>query len=336
MSKDTTPAATTKQDLQITDKRFYQPLKEDWIAQSGLSEGEFMKEVSFAIQHIHKTPMLQKCTQVSILRSVINLAQVGLTLNPISKFAYLIPRYNSRSKEMECVLEPDYRGLTKLLTDSGAVTSIMAEVIYEGDKISIDKASVEKVKEHVPHFLNGKPKGKIIAVYSLATLPDGSKHFEGMSYEDVMEIRDRSESYKAFKAEKISTCIWITDEQEMCRKTVIKRHYKYLPKSAGLEKFEKAVELDNTIHGFEEEMDYGMFQFVESLIHNSTFNDEKKQKLLSEMGKLGKRSDAYKMIEELKEHQPIMGRDVTPHTVKEQGIAIQNAADLDDFKERNK
>lgn len=331
-----TTATTKKQELAVTDKRFFEPLKEDWLAQSGLSEGEFMKEISFAIQHIHKTPLLLKCTQVSILRSVINLAQVGLTLNPVSKFAYLIPRYNGKTKEMECVLEPDYRGFCKLLTDSGAVTSLTANVIYEGDKAIVDLASPEKVKEHIPYFMVGQGKGKIIAVYSIATLPDGSKHFEGMSYGDVLEIRDRSESYKAFMAGKIPTCIWVSDEQEMCRKTVIKRHYKYLPKSQGMEKFEKAVELDNELHGFREAMDFGLQNYVEGLIHNSTLDAEKKLKLEQQLYNFEYKDQAFKMIDMLKDCQPVPGRDYTPHTVKEQGEAIRNAVDLDDFKERNR
>jgi len=324
------------QELTITDKRFYAPLKNDWVAQSGLSEADFMKEVSFAIQIAHKNPQLQKCDQNSILRAVINLAQVGLTLNPISKLAYLIPRWNGKLNGLECVLEPDYRGLAKLLTDSGAVKHISVELIYEGDKVAIDKATIEKVKEHVPYFLNGKPKGKIIAAYSLATLSDGAKHFEGMSYDEIMEIRDRSESYKAFVAKKISSCTWVSDEGEMCRKTVLKRHCKYLPKSTGTDKLDKAIDLDNQIHGFEEEIDYNMMAFLESLIYNSTFDPEKKEHLMRQITTFKTKADAFKMIDHLKEHQPILGRDYTPHTMTEINTAARNAADLDDFKEQRK
>lgn len=325
-----------KNELAITDKEFYLKLKDDWIAQSGLSEADFMKEVSFSIQHIHKNALLQKCTQVSILRSVINLAQVGLTLNPISKLAYLVPRWNSRQSAYECVLEPDYRGLVKLLTDSGSVKSIAANLIYDGDEVELDMATEQKVIKHIPYFLTGKDKGNIKAVYSIATLPDNSKHFEGMSLADVDEIRDRSESYKAYKAEKITTCIWVTDKGEMCRKTVLKRHTKYLPKSNAMEKVEKAIDLDNQVHGFEEPVDYNMCVFIEGLIENSTFDSEKKAKMLREIGKLESKTQAFKMIDLLKEHQPIIGRDYTPHGMKEINQAAKNAADLDDFKENRK
>ena len=69
----------------------------------GLSKEQFNKEASFAIQHLAKNPYLQKASKTSILQSVLNIAQTGLTLNPVSKYAYLVPRYNSSTKELECV-----------------------------------------------------------------------------------------------------------------------------------------------------------------------------------------------------------------------------------------
>lgn len=319
--------------LPITKKEFYAGLQADWVAQSGLTEADFMKEVSFAIQHINKTPLLFKCERNSILRAVINLAQVGLTLNPISKLAYLIPRWNAKASQFEAALEPDYRGLIKLLTDAGSITSLTCELIYEGDDVVIDKADPNKVKKHTPYFLNGKEKGRIVAVYSLATLPDGSKHFEGMGYSEVMEIRDRSESYKAFKDGKTKSCIWVTDEGEMCRKTVIKRHSKYLPKSNSSDKLNTAIDLDNQLNGFREEMDFGMLSFLESSILNSTLNPDRQSKLLKDITQMHYKDEAYKLIDELQQAQPIMGRDVVPHTIADQKKAIDYSVAKDDFHE---
>jgi phage RecT family recombinase len=266
----------------------------------------------------------------------MNIAQVGLTLNPVSKYAYLIPRYNGATKQMECVLEPSYIGLSKLLTDSGSVKSIECHIIYEGDSIKVDMASDQKIISHVPYFLNGKDKGGILGVYSNATLADGKKHVEMMSFVELHEIRDRSESYKAYVAKKIPACTWTTDEGEMCRKTIIKRHSKYLPKSEQTTKFDQAVDLDNQVNGFREPMDFGMLQFLESSIDRSTINPDRKAKLKMEMSKWEYKSAAYKLMEELSESMPIMGRDVTPHTVKEQKEAIQYSVAKDDFYERKK
>lgn len=323
-------------ELTITQKEFYNPIKPMWVTQSGLDESVFQKEVSFAVQHAIKNPFLQKCEPNSVLRAVMNIAQVGLTLNPVSKYAYLIPRYNGANKQMECVLEPSYIGLAKLLTDSGSVNSIECHIIYEGDAIKVDMASEQKILSHVPYFLNGKEKGGILGVYSNATLSDGKKHVEIMSFVELHEIRDRSESYKAFVAKKIPACTWTTDEGEMCRKTIIKRHSKYLPKSEKTTKFDQAIDLDNQVNGFREPMDFGMLQFLETSIDRSTINPDKKAKWKEQMSRWEYKSDAYPLLEELGESMPIMGRDVTPHSVKEQGEAIRYAVDLDDFKERKK
>jgi len=323
-------------ELTIGQKEFYNSIKSMWVSQSGLDESVFQKEVSFAIQHAIKNPFLQKCDSNSVLRAVMNVAQVGLTLNPVSKYAYLIPRYNGASKQMECVLEPSYIGLSKLLTDSGSVKSIECHLIYEGDAIKVDMASDQKILSHVPYFLNGKDKGGILGVYSNATLADGKKHVEIMSFVELHEIRDRSESYKAFVAKKIPACTWTTDEGEMCRKTIIKRHSKYLPKSEQTNKFDQAVDLDNQVNGFREPMDFGMLQFLETSIDRSTIDPDKKAKWKLLMSKWEYKSDAYDLLKELGESMPIMGRDITPHTVKEQGEAIRYSVDKDDFYERKK
>lgn len=320
--------------LTITDKKFYEPIKTDWIAQSNLSEADFLREVSFAVQHLHKSPYLQKATSQSILKAVMNLAQVGLTLNPISKFAALVPRWNKDLKQVECVLEPMYQGLTKLLTDSGAVKSLEAHVVYEGDEFVFDYASPDKIVKHVPYFLKGKVKGNIQAVYSKALLPDGTFHVEIMSYLDVCEIRDRSESYKAFKEGKTKTCIWVSDEPEMCRKTVIKRHYKYLPKSQGLEKLEQAIDLDNQVNGFDEAVDFGLLSWIETMIGQATLDAPQKEKYLTKLTKIEYKSQAYKMIDELKEYAPIMGLHTIPQSVEQQGEAIKYSVDKDDFQEQ--
>lgn len=322
--------------IEIIKKEFYAPIKSNWVAQSGLEEAVFQKEVSFAIQHAIKNPYLQKCEPTSVLRAVMNIAQVGLTLNPVSKYAYLIPRYNGATRQLECVLEPSYIGLSKLLTDSGSVTSLECHLIHEGDAIKVDMASNQKILSHTPYFLNGKPKGGILGVYSNATLPDGSKHVEVMSFTDLSEIKERSESYKSFKEGKIKSCTWVTDEGEMSRKTVIKRHSKYLPKSERTTKFDQAVDLDNQVNGFREPMDFGMLQFLETSLDRSTINPDKKASWKEQMSKWEFKSDAYKLLEELGQSMPIMGIDVTPHSVKEQGQAIRNMVDKDDFYERKK
>lgn len=70
-------------------------------------------------------------TTTSKLQAVFNVALTGLTLNPTLKLAYLVPRYNNASRELEVHLEPSYQGLVKLVTDTGSAKSVSSQVVLK-------------------------------------------------------------------------------------------------------------------------------------------------------------------------------------------------------------
>jgi recombination protein RecT len=210
---------------------------------AGFSPERVMQELAFALQIINKSKELPKCNGESILTAVTNISLIGLSLNPAAKEAYLIPRWNKASGGMEAVLEPGYVGLVKLLTDAGSVTAMNPQLVRENDAFKIDLADN---KNPVIHAIDPKVKrGNVIGVYALATLINGDRQVEYMALEEVEEIRGRSETYKAFVADKIKACTWVSDFGEMARKTVIKRIFKFLPRTDRMEKVDKAIELDN-------------------------------------------------------------------------------------------
>lgn len=257
-----------KEQSKTLSKTDFGPIKNDFINQSGLqkliAEETFYKEISFALQSISQSEYLQMAARdnrYSVLQAVLNVAQVGLTLNPVRKYAYLIPK--RVSGQWKAVLTPSYVGLCKLITDGGIVKSIQANLIYDGDEVKMDLA--QNTLSHVPYVLTGKQKGGIRGAYSIARLNDGSSLIELMDIKEIEAIRDRSDSYKAFKAGRASSAIWETDFGEMCRKTVIKRHYKYLPKSINAEKSERAIAMDNEVNGFEDKPSLAQWQYATSL-----------------------------------------------------------------------
>ena len=258
------------ENTQITiNQNYFQPIAEKFTKASGLKREDFEKEVSFALQLINNNKRLAECDQTSFLKAIMNIANIGLTLNPVSKYAYLVPRYNSSKRINEACLEPSYIGLVKLLTDSGSVKSITSTLVREGDEFSVVMGLNPDII-HKPKFGNN---AEIIAVYAVATLNDNSKQFEVTTAQEVHDIRSRSESWKAFEAKKIPSCVWSTDEGEMFRKTVIKRIYKYLPKSGNLAKLENAIQIDNSDFMADE---WFIIQLGE-MLHNSTLSHEEKQ-----------------------------------------------------------
>lgn len=259
----------------IVKKDFFSPVIEKMM-DIGLTEVEIKKEISFAVQLCARNKKLAQCTPESLLTSVVNLSLVGLTLNPISKLAFLIPRYNSITKLNEAVLEPSYVGLVKVLTDAGAIKQMIAQLVYEKDNVSINLADNQHPIVHKPELVKSK-RGDVIGVYAIGVLSDGSKQLEYIDIEEIHTIRDRSEAYKYYlKKDKAVGCIWVSDEGEMCRKTVIKRLTKYLPKSTRVDKLINIMDQDYM-------PSLSKLGYAESLLETTAFDHDIREDISMEM-----------------------------------------------------
>ena len=214
------------------------------MTEVGMKEATARKEMSFAVQLCNSSPTLQKCTLESVLAAVVNVANIGLTLNPAAKMAYIIARWNKQINGFEAVYMPDYRGLLFLATQAGGIVSAICDVVHENDEIVFEPTNSRNPVTHRPAW---KDRGNIIGWYGVATLPNGDKQAERMLLDEVIEIRDRSDSFKGFKEGKIKSCPWDSDFSEMGRKTVLKRLLKYVPKTSGpeQERLNRAIEADN-------------------------------------------------------------------------------------------
>jgi recombination protein RecT len=268
---------------------------------SGFSVEKVKQEISFALQLINKSQQLQKCSKQSLQVAVLNISNIGLSLNPAAKEAYLIPRY--LNGQMEAVLEPGYVGLVKLLTDAGSVKSMVCQLVYEKDSFEIDLANNVQPVKHKPELSKSK-RGNITGAYALATLIDGTRQVEYMSMEDIDEIKLRSETYKAYLNQKIKSCTWVSDYGEMARKTVIKRIYKYLPRTERMQKIDEAIKQDN--------LDFtatdAQVAYIETLLLNSTLDERQRGNIEMELTVMGVQR-AGEVIEHLKENQQISDKE---------------------------
>lgn len=283
-------------ELTILNEKFYAPIKQNFIKLA--NEKTFSREVGFAVQIIKGNTGLQKCDAESVLQAVYNISQTGLSLNPVLNYAYLVPRKG------KCCLDPGYQGLIKLATDAGAVGSISVQLVYEGDQCEIDLASPEKIKKHVPYQVLGNEKGKILYGYSVAALKDDTRHVEIMSIKDMYDIREYSEGYKAYLKDKPNkawlTNPWADNEAEMCRKTIVRRHFKYLPKSDS-KQLEKAIELDNADYDFP--MTYEQGNYIEELLFTSTLEGKLEKQIHSALAEGMTQKRAEEFISYLQENQ---------------------------------
>ena len=86
---------------------------------------KWAEESQFAHQAFQRNTKLHECTKWSVQDAIINIAAVGLTLNPAFGYAYLVPEYDSSLKETLCHLRISFKGLIKVATDSGVISWIV-------------------------------------------------------------------------------------------------------------------------------------------------------------------------------------------------------------------
>jgi phage RecT family recombinase len=174
-----------------------------------------------------REPKLAECAPLSILRSLMQAAELGLEVCSGKNEAYIIPRWNSKAKCLEATFLPGYQGLIKLARESGSVRNIEARVVHAKDFFEYEEGTTPRIT-HRPTL--EKDCRNIVAVYAVAFMPDGSSQFEVMPVHVVEEIRDRA------KKDADGFSPWKSDFSEMARKTAVRRLAKYLPKSTAMAK----------------------------------------------------------------------------------------------------
>ena len=265
-----------------------EPIKSEMLKL--MPESVLQREMSFAMQIINTNANVQKCSKESLQRAVYNIALTGLSLNPVLKYAYIIPRWSRDGTT--AVLEPSYQGLIKLLTDTGSITAIYAHLVYANDEFSLNYGTNVEI-HHKPQM---KDRGEIIAVYAVAVLTDGYKQIETMTIEDINAIRDKSESYKAFVAKKVTSCIWEDHYGEMAKKTVIKRIFKYLPKTDKFNKVANAIAIADEDYGATD----AQIEYLITMIEGASYDDDSKQIMINKVYEGISKNEFDKLLNEAK------------------------------------
>ena len=181
-----------------------------------------------ALTTLRKNPGLLECDPNSFLGAVMQASQLGFELDDNLGYAYLVPFFNKKTKRKEIQLIIGYRGLIELARRSGQLRSINAHIVYENEPFTLEYGLLETLK-HVP--LPPSKRGKDIkGVYAVATMNDGSKTFDFLWPEEIESIK------KSSKAGDNTMSPWATHEEEMMKKTVIRKLMKYLSLSPEITK----------------------------------------------------------------------------------------------------
>lgn len=172
---------------------------------------------------LSRQPDLVKCSQHSILRSLMDAAALGIKPGGLMGRGYLVPRFNNKTGQLECQFDPGWRGLADVAKRSGAVKKIAAHAVYENDFFEVEFGTEEKLT-HRPAIEN---RGKVVGAYAVAFFDDGTTQFESLDATDLAKIRAVSRAKSG---------PWKDWEEEMARKSAVRRLCKYLPYSDVLER----------------------------------------------------------------------------------------------------
>lgn len=181
--------------------------------------------VRVALTAMMRTPKLAQCTQASLFKALLDLSSLGI--EPDGRRAHLIPYENRKTNTVEAQLIIDYKGLIELAKRSGEVKSWRAELVCEKDEFRWENGVVF----HTVNWL--APRGKALAVYSHIRNMSDIDDYEIMTFDQVEGIRKRSRAG--------NNGPWVTDFEEMAKKTVMRRHSKRLTLSP---EFLDAIEKD--------------------------------------------------------------------------------------------
>lgn len=176
-----------------------------------------------ALTTIRTNPKLLECSVPSLLGAVMQAAQLGLEPGLIGH-CYLVPFKNGKTGQTDVQFIIGYKGMIDLARRSGQIENIYAHAVYSNDEFDYELGLEPKLK-HKP-YMEGD-RGEFIGAYAVAHFKDGGYQFEFMPKSEIDKRRKRSKA--------ANNGPWVTDFEEMAKKTVIRHMWKYLPISVEIQ-----------------------------------------------------------------------------------------------------
>ena len=177
-----------------------------------------------AYTSIVSNPMLARCSQLSLINSVIESSVLGLEIGGAMREACLIPFKNNKTKTYEATLVIEYPGLIKLAKNTGEVKNISVHPVFENDEFRYNYGLSPDLI-HTP--AHGK-KGELTYAYCIIWYTNGGVDFEVVGTQEAESAKNKSAA--KFK----SDSPWNQKENwpSMWMKTAIRRIMKRVPKAA--------------------------------------------------------------------------------------------------------
>lgn len=179
--------------------------------------------ITSVLQIVANNEKLAVCDVQSLYNAAATAATLDLPINPNLQFAHIVPykqwrevdgnRFQISIAEFQC----GWRGYIQLGQRTGQYSTINVTDVREGEVKKFDRLTGDVVFEWVDDE-EERNKKKIIGYVSYFRLKSG---FEKCIYWPLAKILAHGEKYS--KTYKKADSRWKTDEDAMCRKTMIKK-----------------------------------------------------------------------------------------------------------------
>jgi len=173
----------------------------------------WQKEKQFAIQAFNNNKFLLDTASknpASLQSAIINVASIGISLNPANKHAYLVPR------DGKVCLDISYMGLMHLAMSTGSILWGQCKLVHSND--TYENQGLDKAPTH--SYSPFGDRGNVVGAYCTVKTCHGDYLTDEMALDDIVNIQNSS---------KAKNGPWKTHWNEMARKTVVKRASKYWP-----------------------------------------------------------------------------------------------------------
>jgi len=199
-----------------------------------------------AMSGLSRNPLLLECTPLSIVGCVIAASEAGLELNGYE--GHMVPYRNNSKGTYEAQFIPDYKGLIKLMYQSGIVQSVDADCVYERDEFSYERGTNEFLR-HVP--IDDENRGERKYAWACAKFKGGGTKLIVLNRSQIEAHRKMSQTGRNNKGP------WADHTEAMWIKTAIRVLSKFVPRSSELN---AAITLDEQAdRGQRQGMDPAMY-----------------------------------------------------------------------------
>lgn len=193
---------------------------------------KFTRVVMSAVQ---ANPDVLSADKRTLLGACMKAAQDGLLVD--GREAALTV-YNTKAGKVAQYM-PMIAGILKKARNSGEISTIAAELVYDNDSFKYRIINGKPEMSHEPDVFGDR--GEVKGAYACAVLKDGSTMIEVMSKADIEKVRQVSRAKDSGP--------WASWWGEMARKTVLRRLSKRLPSSSDREDdLQRTIQRDDELY----------------------------------------------------------------------------------------